>query len=59
MFMLPEYACELFFYERHMQSLGKSVFVLNFFNVNIEKVLICVCHTHAHDFSTPVHSLPF
>ena len=28
-------------------------------NVNIEKVLFCVCHMHAHDFSTPVHSLSF
>ena len=35
------------------------MFLLNFFNVNIEKVLFCVCHMHAHDFSTPVHSLSF
>ena len=31
----------------------------NLFNANIEKVLSCVCHAHAHDFSTPVHSLSF
>ena len=35
------------------------MFLHNFFNVNIEKVLSCVCHMHAHDFSTPVHSLSF
>ena len=35
------------------------MFLLNFFNVNIEKVISCVCHMHAHDFSTPVHSLSF
>ena len=33
--------------------------MLNFFDVNIEKVLFCVCHMHAHDFSTPVYSLSF
>ena len=35
------------------------MFLLNFFNVNIEKVPFCVCHMYAHDFSTPVHSLSF
>ena len=34
-------------------------FCLIFFNVNIEKVLFCVCHMDAHDFSTPVHILSF
>ena len=33
--------------------------MLSFFNVSIKKVLFCVCHMHAHDFSTPVHSLSF
>ena len=35
------------------------MFLLYFFNVNIEKVLSCVCHMHTHDFSTPVHSSSF
>ena len=35
------------------------MFLLNFFNANIEKVLSCVSHMHAHDFSTPVHSSSF
>ena len=35
------------------------MFLPNFFNANIGKVLSCVCHMHAHDFSTPVHSLSF
>ena len=35
------------------------MFLPNFFNANIGKVLSCVCHIHAHDFSTPVHSLSF
>ena len=33
--------------------------LLNFFNVNIEEVLFCVCHMHGHDFPTSVHSLSF
>ena len=33
--------------------------MLNFFNVNIEKVPFWACHMHAHDFSSPVHSLFF
>ena len=33
------------------------MFLLNFFNVSINKVLFCVCHMHIYDFSTPVHSL--
>ena len=37
--MLPEYACELFFYKRHIENYGKSVFLLKFFNVNSEKVI--------------------
>ena len=35
------------------------MFLLYFFNVNIEKVLFCVFHMHAHDFSTPAHSFSF
>ena len=57
--ILPEYACELFFYKLHIENQGKSMFLLNLFNVNIEKVLSCVCHMHAHDVSTPVHSSSF
>ena len=55
---LPEYADELFFFcKLHMQNEGKSVsaFVLNVFNVNIEKSsILCMSHTHAYDFPTPV-----
>ena len=57
--ILPEYACELSFYKLHIENRGKSVFLLNIFNANIEKVLSSVCHMHAHDFSTPVHSSYF
>ena len=57
--LLPQCAWELFIYKLHMQNYRKSVFLLNFFNANIEKVLFCVCHMHKHASSTTVHGLSF
>ena len=34
-------------------------FYFIYLNVNIEKVLFCPCHMHAHDFSSLVRSLSF
>ena len=48
-----------FFINFTCKTKESQCFWLNFFNVNIEKVIFCVCHMHAHDFSTPAHSLSF
>ena len=40
-----------------MQNQEKSM--ANFINVNIEKIIFCLCHMHAHNFSTLVNSLSF
>ena len=48
-----------FFIDFTCKTKESQCFCFIFFNVNIEKVLFCVFHMHAHDFSTPAHSFSF
>ena len=48
-----------FFINFPCKTKESQCFCFIFLNVNIEKVLFCPCHMHAHDFSTPLHSLLF